>query len=99
MCHHSVESKKITVMEWARHMEDMLGPDDCKFLIRSRESHLLGMFLQEGQWLFVPNAKEAGRFDWGETAVRITNNPKLEAIRINYLNIAVDNKQRTVAIL
>ena len=99
MCHFSPESKGVGVSEWAKHMEDMLGPDTCKFLIRSREAHLSGMFLQEGRWLFVPHAKEAGRFDWGETAVRITNNRKLEAIRIDTNNIAVDCRGDIVAIL
>ena len=77
---------------WAKRMETLLGPDDCTFIIRTREHHLNGMFLQNGRWEWVPAAREATQYTWGEVAVKCTNNRKLEAIRINDRGIAVDSK-------
>lgn len=60
----------------------MLGPDDCMFLVRSRAAHLSRLWMARGSHLFVPSIADAGRYEWGEAAVKITNNTKLEAVRI-----------------
>jgi hypothetical protein len=71
------------------------GPDNCKgFLIRTRDSYMTGMFLNEGN--FVPFPKHAKLYSWGDTAVRITNNKKLEAIRVNDKGVAIDCKGNVI---
>lgn len=84
-------------MEWAKQMETLLGPDDCKgFFIRSTESHLRGLWLSEGRWMFVPSSMEAQLFTWGEAAVKCSVNRKLEAVRVDWLGIAKDAKGNVV---
>ena len=73
-CHGPQHSRTHpTIMEWAKHMEYMLGPDTCKgFLIRTHEKHLSGMFLFNDN--FVPHPKYAKLYSWNDAAVKITNN-------------------------
>jgi hypothetical protein len=87
-CHSPSEASDTHAMQWAKKMEWMLGPDDCKgFIIRGDGMYLLGDNLT---WCGSPSL--AKLFTWGETAVRISNNPKLEAIRVGNDNTAKDYK-------
>jgi len=83
-------------------MERMLGPDDPRelkgFLIRGRRGNIKGLYLMADCSSWSSSPFDAKRWTWGETAVRITNNPMLEAIRINNLDIAIDYKGRSVVI-
>jgi hypothetical protein len=73
-------------------MLDKLGPDDCKFLIRDVQPHLKGFWMTTGIYLFVPKISEAYRYSWGEAAVKCSNRPKLEAVRIISETEAIDSK-------
>lgn len=88
-CHgpHKASSEEFHV--WIARMIDMLGPDDCQFFVKSRHPNLKHMWMGEQHWNFEPNVADAKRFEWGEVAVKITNNPKLEAIRIINQNEAL----------
>lgn len=86
-------SSKEELHEWVYRMIDMLGFDDCQFLIKSRQPHISKLWMtKKHHYLYEPNIALAGRFLWGEAAVKITNNTKLEAIRIVNENEAVDSK-------
>jgi len=91
-----------SAMAWFITMENKLGPQHQApggYLIRGREGVSTGMFLMSSEmgWNSLP--ERAGRFSWSETAIRLTNNPTLEAIQINYLDIAIDCHGDTVALL
>ena len=89
----------MSIMEWAKRMETLLGPDDCKgFLIRSLEPHLQGLWLSEGRWLFVPTLHQAQLFSWAEAAVKCTVNRKLEAVRVDRGGMARDSKGNVVGL-
>jgi len=89
-----------SAMAWFSAMETKIGPQRAApggYLIRSRQGTSIGMFLMfdEMSWTSLP--ENGRRFTWGETAIKLTNNPTLEAIQINFLDIAVDCKGVTVA--
>lgn len=97
-CHGPSGTVDTHAMQWAIRMERMIGPDNCKgFVIRGRVHLISGLYLMndQGNWCGVPcNAK---LFTWGETAVKITNNPKLEAIRVDHDNMVKDCRGRTIS--
>lgn len=101
MCHGAKHDRNHpSVMSWAKHMEDMLGPNNCKgFIIRTLECGLKGMFLSDGKNMWVPWPREGTLYSWEETAVKITNNPKLEAIRVDHRGVAQDSTGLIVGII
>lgn len=101
LCHGAKHDRTHpSVMSWAKHMEDMIGPDTCKgFIIRTRAPHLKGMFLSDGQNLFVPWPKQATLYTWEQTAVKITNEKTFEAIRVDHKGVAQDSTGLIVGIL
>lgn len=95
-------AKFSSAMAWFHTMEHKIGPQHQApggYLIRGRQGVCRGMFLMADEmgWNSLP--ERAKRFTWGETAIKLTNNPTLEAIQINYLDIAVDCHGETVALL
>lgn len=102
-CHGPSGTPGTHVMKWAVKMERMLGPDDPRelkgFLIRGRIGNVKGLYLHGDCQTWSSSPCDGQRWTWGETAVRITNSRTLEAIRINNLDIAIDYKGRTIAIL
>lgn len=92
--YHACHSPKTTETfdAWIARMITMLGPDNCKFLIRNRQTNLSGMWMTKGTYLYVPKISEAYRYSWGEAAVKCSNHKKLEAIRIINENEALDSK-------
>lgn len=100
-CHGPYEAARESVHQWEMRMRDLLGPDDCKFLIRSLEEHLRNLWLIEGHndgQYFHPSIKEAARFNWGETAIRCSNNRRLEALRIINDHEALDSKGKVTSL-
>lgn len=95
-CHGPSQAREISAGQWAAKMERKLGPDDVKFLIRGHQSFTSGMFLMSDSGSWIGNPRRAGQFSWGETAIKLTNRPSLEAIRIGQDNIAIDYKRRVV---
>jgi len=81
-----------TIDQWIQRMLDLLGPDDCKFLIRNVMPSLSGMWMADGQHLYVPKISQASRYSWCQVATKCTNHPKLEAVRIINENEAIDSK-------
>lgn len=96
-CHGGSTRFSEDIDQWVAKMIDKLGPDDCQFLIRSRSSTSLGMWAVKG-YVFIFDIRQAGRFNWGETAVKITNNSKLEAVRITSEDEAIDSAGRKYVI-
>lgn len=99
-CHGPQHSRTHpTVMEWAKHMEYMLGPDNCKgFILKTHESYMRGMYLSDNGD-FVPFPKNAKLCTWGDAAVRITNSKTLEAIRVNEKGVAIDSRGNFVGLI
>ena len=89
-CHSPMTNEMVDA--WINRMLDKLGPDDCKFLVRSIAPHLKGFWMSTGTYLYVPKISEAYRYSWGEVAVKCSNNPKLEAVRIVNEKEAIDSK-------
>lgn len=90
-----------SVHAWEMRMMDLLGPDDCQFIIRSFSGAVRGLFIMSGHgeaWHFHADPKLAERFSWGEAAVRCSNNRTLEAIRIINQTEAVDSKGKTISL-
>lgn len=89
-----------TAMTWFNAMETKLGPKRAApggYLIRSRQSTSIGMFLMQDELSWSSLPESGRRFTWEETAIKLTNNPALEAIQINFLDCAIDCKGNTVA--
>ena len=95
-CHSPLQACKEPSDNWIDRMLDLLGPDDCKFIIRSVMPHLKGMWMSDGNHLWVPNIAQAVRYSWGQTAAKCTNHCKLEAVRIINENEAIDSKGVTI---
>jgi hypothetical protein len=87
-----------TIDQWMERMIDMLGPDDCQFIIRSRMQHLLGMWVGAEPCLWHPNIACAVRFSWIEAAAKCSNHKRLEAVRIINDKEAEDSKGRIIKI-
>ncbi len=88
-----------TAMEWARWIEDRIGPpENCKgFVLRTRERYMYGMFITNNGWATQFNS--AAVYDWDETAVRCSNNHFLEAIRIGPDGVAESSDGEIVGVL
>lgn len=101
-CHGPSGTPGTHVMQWAVRMERKLGPDDPRelkgFLIRGRQGSFNGLYLHADSLTWSASPFPAKKWSWGETAIKITNNPMLEAIRINELDVAVDSKGRAVVV-
>lgn len=98
-CHWGVTTEKETPHEWEMRMLDLLGPNDCKFIIRGRSPYVKGMFMTEelhGGWYYTTKASKAARYSWEETAVKCTNNRSLEALRIFRENEAISSRNEIV---
>jgi hypothetical protein len=82
--------------EWEARMLDLIGPDDCKFLIRSLEPHLRGLWLGKFTNMWALPVWNALHFDWGDAAVKCSNRKTLEAVRITGIDEAVDSKGNVI---
>lgn len=99
-CHTGVNRDHPSVIQWAHTMEFKLGPNTCRgFIIRNREVCIGGLFLGADAGVWTSDLDAAILISWGEAAVRITNNPKLEAIRIDHQGKAIDYKGILVGIM
>lgn len=101
-CHGPTSRANESINEWENRMLDLLGPDDCQFIIRSREGSTKDLYIMAGHgdgWYFHKRPKEAAKFSWGETAVRCTNNRKLEALRIVNQTEAISSRNEVVSLL
>ena len=98
-CHGGNQQYEETIDQWIQRMLDLLGPDDCKFLVRSVMPHLKGMWMGGGNYLWISKTSNAIRFSWGQVAAKCTNHSKLEAIRIINDKEAVDSKGTIIPIL
>lgn len=91
-CHGPNSLCKAELNDWVVKMIDMLGLDDCQFLIRSHARFISGWWLSDVICWFEPDIRKARFWSWTQTAVKITNNPALEAVRIVSKNEAIDYK-------
>jgi hypothetical protein len=91
-CHGPNSLSKDEINVWISKMIDKLGFDDCQFIIRSRAPSTRGWWMAEGLYAFDRDIRKARKLSWGDAAVKVTNNPKLEAIRIVSKNEAIDSK-------
>lgn len=99
-CHKTVDRNHPSVMVWAKKMENMLGPDTCKgFILRRLDKHVRGLFIQDGDYMLVRAVHQAKLFTWGEAAVKITLDKKIEAIRVDHNGVAQDSTGLIVGII
>ena len=77
------KSDNRTVIEWNHWVEYMLGSpekyDRFVILDHSSGAGIRGMYLTNNGWC--SSFDSARRYDWKETAIHITDNRKLEAVR------------------
>jgi hypothetical protein len=80
-----------TIEEWVRWVEHMIGSSEKydRYVIKDNGSNVNGMNLTGNGWC--TSFDSARRYSWKDTAIFITDNRRLEAIRF-IDGIATDSK-------